>query len=815
MYDTTDLVPAGTTVNQVLLQIAGTKARGGIEAWDSVFRVEINQMVREGTPVVFDLLTRCQQEPVGNVVAGTLTCLRDLARGNEGWGVNQITYGNVVMGLLYFTEQPFPQLRFRLFGFTRAAPDELEARKRARGVTVAQGTPAGSTQANAPSTETRGMRDLIVEAKARRPEPVFGRATDLRKMVQCMMGALRNNVVITGLSGVGTTSMLRAFVLAHIDGELPEALLARPVWLLDLDEVMSGGDVRPGALDQRIFPLIQKAQAQGAVVQIDDLRRVLRGPSTPDGATGLATHVRRLLEDPNVPVLATCEEGAWIRSISEVSGFARHFVQVALEPPSPADAKGVLRAMAPMLEKAHGLPIDNSAISAAVDLGRRFYSREADPARSLALLDAACAVVSTSQDQVPAELLAIQSRRLVLEGEKVRLLEEVDERSAMRAEEVEKEINTLGETFARRSAEVEAARARGKKIEELRRKLHATRKARGAGYVQMSQEYEALLKERQEAAGNVRVDADAVASVVAERMGIPSSRLRLSEAERLLHMEDEMREMVVGQDPALNAIGNAIRRSRAGLQKPRRPIGSFVFAGPTGVGKTETARALARFLFGDPEAVVRLDMSEFKEAHSLARLTGSAPGLVGYSEGGTLTNAVMQRPASVVLLDEVEKAHKDSTDLFLQVLDAGRLTDGKGNTADFRNTVVLFTTNLGGLDGVRAHFKPEFINRLDDVIEFQPLGHDQLLRVARMHVDEVVKSVWEAHGIHVVAGEDVLDALVTWTHDPRYGARPIHRGVLRLLGDPLSVRLLSDPPGPGHILTVTVDVEARRLLLSD
>lgn len=377
------------------------------------------------------------------------------------------------------------------------------------------------------------------------------------------------------------------------------------------------------------------------------------------------------------------------------------------------------------------------------------------------------------------------------------------------------EITKLQSTSAEIQAGWDRDRALDQRVARLRRDLMSTRKQGGRVRREQQVELEGLLKERRaSSATSSRVDVDAVAAVIADRVGISTARLRMSEADRLLGMESEIHEAIIGQDEAVTAVCKAIRRSRVGLQKPRKPIASFLFRGPSGVGKTETARALAKFLFADPEAVIRIDMSEFSEKHTLARLTGAAPGLVGYSEGGVLTNAVLNRPMSIVLLDEVEKAHREATDLFLQVLDAGRLTDSVGRAVSFSQTVVILTTNLPTTEAIEHHFRPEFLNRLDGLIQFQALSKEQLVAIAKIAVEETVDVAKSQHQIHVEYGAEVLEAIVDWSADARYGARPIHRAVVTMLADPLATALLHGGIQTGARYKVTVNSSAKELVVT-
>ena len=642
--------------------------------------------------------------------------------------------------------------------------------------------------------------------------PLHGRAVELRRVIGGLLGALRNNVVIIGDEGVGKTALAHAIVHARQgrDGNaamLPEKLSWRTVRALDVTEINASrqGNQPIAEVTRAIFATIREEQC---IVVIDDLRLVL-GASTANGAAGLVPALQPLLADPNVPVIATCTETAWNGAVDKLSTFARMFTPVLIDEPSPLETQGIVRAMSEHLAQRHGLAIRDEAVIAAVELGRRYLPRRRDPARSVDLLDGACAVVLMARNTPPREIALLDARVALLASEATALQDEIGERAERRLAEVEAE---LLEGRARRDALMQRWKEDRAIDADLEAASNVWRREKGSKRKTARRRYDELLSRRRASSAVGRqVDTDAVAAVVADRTGIEASRVRMTEAQRLLSMEDELHETIVGQDVAITAIARAIRRSRVGLQQPRRPVAAFLMRGPTGVGKTETARALAQYLFNDPDAMVRIDMSEFAERMSLSRLTGSAPGFVGYEEGGVLTNAVLTRPGSVVLLDEIEKGHRDCTNLFMQVLDAGRLTDSKGRTVDFRQTVIILTTNLPNDDAVHKFFRPEFINRLDAVIEYHPLDRDQLVTIAGMAADVVLNRARDAHGIVVELADDVLEFVVDKVMDVRYGARPIHRGVTRYLVDPLAVALLKNPLGPGAHLRVTVDVEGGKL----
>ncbi len=636
--------------------------------------------------------------------------------------------------------------------------------------------------------------------------PLHGRAVELRRVVGGLLGALRNNVVIIGDEGVGKTALAHGVVHARQgrDGNaamLPEKLSWRTIRTLDITEINASrqGNQPIAEVTRPIFATIREEQS---IVIIDDLRLVL-GASTANGSAGLVPALQPLLEDPLVPVIATCTETAWNGAVDKLSTFARQFTPVLIDEPSPIETQGIVRAMLEFLAQQHGLAIRDEAVIAAVELGRRYLSRRRDPARSVDLLDGACAVVLMARNTPPREIAVLDARVALLDAEAKALKDEIGERAERRLAEVEGE---LLEGRARRDALMQRWQEDRSIDADLEAASNDWRREKGSKRKTARKRYDELLSRRRASSAVGRqVDIDAVAAVVADRTGIEASRVRMSEAQRLLTMEDELHETIVGQDAAINAIARAIRRSRVGLQQPRRPVAAFLMRGPTGVGKTETARALAQYLFNDPDAMIRIDMSEFAERMSLSRLTGSAPGFVGYEEGGVLTNAVLTRPGSVVLLDEVEKGHPDCMNLFMQVLDAGRLTDSKGRTVDFRQTVIILTTNLPDDNAVHKFFRPEFINRLDAVIEYTSLDRDQLVSIASMAADVVLDRARDAHGIVVELADNVLEFVVDKVMDVRYGARPIHRGVTSYLVDPLAVALLKNPLGPGSRLQVTVN----------
>jgi ATP-dependent Clp protease ATP-binding subunit ClpB len=706
------------------------------------------------------------------------------------------------------------------------APRTLPAMERARrGLFPLLLAARGTGRVQRPSSSAGPRRDgdegvsIDRGAPVLHPEetpPLHGRAVELRRVIGGLLGALKNNVVIVGDEGVGKSALARGIVHARQgrDGNpamLPEKLSWRTVRELDVTEINASrqGQQPIGELTRPIFAQIREEQC---IVIIDDLRLVL-GASTPNGGAGLVPALRVLLDDPNVPVLATCTESAWNGAVDKLVTFARSFTPVLIDEPPPHETQGIVRAMAEHLGSSHGLAIRDEAIIASVELGRRYLPRRRDPARSIELLDGACAVVLMARNTPPREIAVLDARVALLATEAKLLKGEIGERPERRLLEVEAE---LLEDRARRNALMRRWQEDRAIDSDLEQASNDWRKAGSKGAKAKARtRYDQLLSRRRASSAVGRqVDTDAVAAVVADRTGIEASRVRMTEAQRLLTMEVELHETIVGQDGPIEAIARAVRRSRVGLQQPRRPVAAFLMRGPTGVGKTETARALAKYLFNDPDAMVRIDMSEFAERMSLSRLTGSAPGLVGYEEGGVLTNAVLTRPGSVVLLDEVEKGHRDCMNLFLQVLDNGRLTDSKGRAVDFRQTVIILTTNLPTDEAIHSFFRPEFLNRLDGVLVFKTLDRGQLVAIARIAADVVLSRARDAHGIIVELADDVLEFVVDQVVDPRYGARPIHRGVTKYLVDPLATALLKNPLGPGAHLKVTVNAASKTLEIS-
>lgn len=745
-------------------------------------------------------LARGQQELVGVTVAA---CWPEVARlAQDRGGVQPLVVDLLFAALGSAPGSAHGILRTRLLG----SPDPLAPRGDPMTTPWRTQPPrnGGASASPAGAGPNTAQLDTIAPSLTRLAQegklpPLHGRVLEHRQVVAGMLGAMHNNVVILGDSGVGKTALARGLALEP-ETRLPSSLSYRQVRQLDLDALLAGFQ-RGGMLEEQTRPLFAALQQEGCILVIDDLQRVVVGASAPGGAAGLVPALRVLLESPAVPIVATCSEADWGRSVDRLPSFARQFQTVLIEEPTPAEAQGITRAVASFLSERHGLPILDEAVGAAVELGRRYLPRLKDPARAISLLDGACAAVLMARSVPPRELVTLDARILLLQREEEQLREELGQRVEDRAEEIVQEIARLRSRRLDIEEQWRQDRALDEELEGAG--TDARRAGSRAGRLEASRRYDAILARRRSAVSvGRRVDSDAVASVVSDRTGVPAARVRLSEAQRLLHMEDELHEMIVGQDVPIAAVARAVRRSRAGLQQPRRPIAAFLFRGPSGVGKTETARALAKFLYNDPDAMVRIDMAEFAEKHNLARLTGSAPGLVGYDEGGVLTNAVLMRPSSVVLLDEVEKAHPDCMNLFLQVLDNGRLTDSKGRAVDFRQTVIVLTTNLPGDEAIRKWFRPEFLGRLDGIIEYDALTEEQLVAIARKHAEEILGRARDAHGIGVTLDEGTLEHVVRLVADPRYGARPIHRGITEHLVDPLTTTLLGSVLGPGSQLRV-------------
>ena len=690
-------------------------------------------------------------------------------------------------------------------------------------------------------------RDLTELARQGKLDPVIGRDEEIRRVIQVLLRRTKNNPVLIGEPGVGKTAIVEGLAQRIVRNDVPEGLKNKRIVQLDMGALIAGARYR-GEFEERLKAVIREIQeSQGEIILfIDELHTVV-GAGAAEGAIDASNMLKPMLARGELRTIGATTIDEYRKHIEKDPALERRFQPILVEEPTVEETISILRGLKERYEVHHGVRIKDSALIAAAQLSHRYITGRFLPDKAIDLVDEAAAKLRMEMDSMPAELDELQRRIIQLEVEREGLKRETDPASRERLTKIEQELSNLKEEYNRLKIEWERERDLIQQVRQIKAEAEATRhqleQAQLAGdWNRAAQlqygvlaDLERRLREaeRQLAALGSRrlvkeeVDEEDIAEVVSRWTGIPVSRLLESEREKLLHMEERLRQRVVGQDHALSAVANAIRRARAGIQDPRRPLGSFLFLGPTGVGKTETARALAEFLFDDEQAMIRLDMSEYMEKHTVARLIGAPPGYVGYEEGGQLTEAVRRRPYAVILFDEVEKAHPDVLNVLLQILDDGRLTDGHGRTVNFRNTVIIMTSNLGShwfnepglsledvrqlvLNTVRAHFRPEFLNRIDEVIVFRPLDREDLRQIVDIQMRQVRERLAEQK-ISLEVTDAARDLLAELGFDPNFGARPLKRVIQRTVLDPLAMRVLAGDFQPGD--TVILDAEAGSVVL--
>jgi ATP-dependent Clp protease ATP-binding subunit ClpB len=659
-------------------------------------------------------------------------------------------------------------------------------------------------------------RDLTEAAESGKLDPVIGRDEEIRRVIQVLSRRTKNNPVLIGEPGVGKTAIVEGLAQRIVAGDVPESLKGKRVWALDIGGLIAGSKYR-GEFEERLKAVLEEiTNAAGEIIVFIDELHTIVGAGAAEGAVDAANMLKPMLARGELRCVGATTLDEYRKHIEKDAALERRFQPVFVGEPSVADTIAILRGLKERYEAHHKVRIRDAALVAAAVLSGRYIADRQLPDKAIDLVDEAASRLKMEIESSPVELDEANRRVTQLEIELAAMAGEADDvRAPLEAElaEAKERRDGLAARWAREKEALDRIGEITQQIDALR--MEAERAEREGNLQRVAEirygELPALEKEleerdSQQAESMVKeeVDEDDVAAVVARWTGIPVDRLLEGETEKLVQMESRLHQRVVGQSEAVEAVANALRRARTGLQDPNRPIGSFVFLGPTGVGKTELARALAEFMFDDEHAMVRLDMSEYQERHTVARLIGAPPGYVGYDEGGQLTEAVRRRPYSVILLDEIEKAHAEVFDVLLQVLDDGRLTDGQGRTVDFRNTVLIMTSNVRSVDALRDVFRPEFLNRIDDVIEFTPLSKEQIAEIVELQLERLRERLAERR-IELELTGAAKETLAEAGWDPAYGARPLKRAIQRLVENPLALRLLEGDFADGD--RVRVDAE--------
>jgi ATP-dependent Clp protease ATP-binding subunit ClpB len=688
-------------------------------------------------------------------------------------------------------------------------------------------------------------RDLTEQARKGKLDPVIGRDDEIRRTIQVLSRRTKNNPVLIGEPGVGKTAIVEGLAQRIVSGDVPETLRNKRLVGLDLGSMLAGAKYR-GEFEDRLKAVLKEIEnAQGQIVLFIDELHTLVGAGAAEGAIDASNMLKPALARGELRCVGATTLNEYKKHIEKDAALERRFQQVYVGEPTVEDTIAILRGLKERYEVHHGVRIKDSAIVAAATLSNRYITDRFLPDKAIDLIDEAASRLRIEIDSLPQAIDQLEREIIQLEIERQALQREEDEKSKARLKEIEQRIADLRETSSGMKAKwqsekeaIDHMRTAKAELEQLKLQLDQARNAGELGRASEIQygkipDLEQKLKGEQDKLAGLQqdgvmlkeeVDEEDVAEVVAKWTGIPVSRMLEGEMQKLVTMEQRLSLRVIGQEEALAAVANAVRRARAGLQDPNRPIGSFIFLGPTGVGKTETARALAEFLFDDERAMIRLDMSEYMEKHAVARMIGAPPGYVGYEEGGQLTEAVRRRPFSVILFDEIEKAHPDVFNVLLQILDDGRLTDSKGRTVDFKNTVLIMTSNLGSreiqaaegdekqvreavLQELRLHFKPEFLNRIDDVVIFHQLSREQIAKIVDVQLERL-SSMLAERNVTLVLEPSARELLMREGYDPSYGARPLKRAIQSLIQNPLAVKLLQGEIQPGQTVTVTAGGDA-------